>query len=353
MIMSTLYSLGVDVAGKKLDACLMLKKAEEGAKIKATRKFDNTTAGIEALWQWVCAKGAQADELSVVMEATGVYYESLAFAMHAHGARVSVLLPNRVKAYMRFLNLKSKTDRLEAKALARLGMEQELDAWQPASPQMYMLKGLSRERVRLLEEKTLVSNQLHAEQARRMPGRQTLRRLEQRIRFIEKQLKGVEKDLRQTVARDTDLSERLEKVCTIRGVSFISALSIIAETNGFELFHSSAQLVSWAGYDVVENQSGSSLKGKTRISKKGNRYVRRTLYFPAITASRHEGAFQDLYQRVFERSAIKMKGLVAVQRKLLVMIYTLYKKNESYDPAYYARQEEKRSRQDTSPAYAG
>ncbi|HAD13144.1 MAG TPA: IS110 family transposase, partial [Saprospirales bacterium] len=106
------------------------------------------------------------------------------------------------------------------------------------------------------------------------------------------------------------------------------------ETDGFALFKNKAQLVSFAGYDVVQRESGTSVKGTTRISKKGNSYIRRALYFPALTAVKYEPQFKDFYQRVFEKSFIKMKGYVAVQRKLLVLIYTLYKKEEPYDPQY-------------------
>ena len=126
----------------------------------------------------------------------------------------------------------------------------------------------------------------------------------------------------------------MDNVCTIKGVGVITAASVIAETNGFALFKNKAQLVSYAGYDVVENQSGSSLNGKTRISKKGNSHIRRCLHFPALVAIKHNIRFKNLYDRVFENTKIKMKGAVAVQRKLLVLIYTLYRKNQPFDPEY-------------------
>ena len=112
----------------------------------------------------------------------------------------------------------------------------------------------------------------------------------------------------------------------------MTALTVVAETNGFDLIENKGQLVSYAGYDVVENQSGISLKGKTRISKKGNSHIRNALYFPALSAAKYEPKLQNIYQRILEKNPkVKMIGAVAVQRKLLVLIYTLYKKNEPYD----------------------
>ena len=134
----------------------------------------------------------------------------------------------------------------------------------------------------------------------------------------------------------------------------MTAITIIAETNGFELITHKSQLVSYAGYDVVERQSGTSVYGKTRISKKGNSHIRRCLYFPALSVVKYNKEFNDLFVRVRDRTQIKMKGYVAVQRKLLVLIYTLYKTNQPYDPEYAQKQEQVQScRQDTMPAYAG
>lgn len=102
------------------------------------------------------------------------------------------------------------------------------------------------------------------------------------------------------------------------------------------MFANTRQVTSFAGFDIVERQSGD-YAGRTHISKKGNRYIRRLLYMPAMTAATHgTGKFVDLYQRIAERNTgtSKLKGLVAVERKLLIIIYTIWRKNENYDPDF-------------------
>ena len=114
----------------------------------------------------------------------------------------------------------------------------------------------------------------------------------------------------------------------------LTAATILAETNGFELFKNYKQLVSYAGFDVVERESGTST-GKTKISKKGNSHIRRALFMPAFVAVKHhEKPAIDLYNRTIEKHGIKMKSYVAVQKKLLVLVYHIWKKNEEYDPNY-------------------
>ncbi|MEO1712938.1 MAG: transposase, partial [Bacteroidota bacterium] len=341
-------------AGKDFRVCLKIRATNGSVKIKGSRKFSNTSKGFESLTKWVASKGVSDAPMRVVMEATGVYYESLAYFLHEQGWQVFVLLPNRIKGYFKFLNQKTKTDKIEAQGLAELGISQELPSWEPASPQMYSIKRLSRERNTLIEEKTVISNRLHAEKSCKSPDRRTMRRLNQQLRLIDRQVKEVEQDLGQSLERDPELKQRIQQICQVKGLGWITVLCIIAETNGFKLVTHKSQLVSYAGYDVVERQSGSTVKGKTRISKKGNRHIRRALHFPALSVVKYHNEFTHLYDRVYDRTKIKMKGYVAVQRKLLVLIYTLYKKKQAYDPKYVQiNQTDHKSRQGTGPAYTG
>jgi transposase len=197
-------------------------------------------------------------------------------------------------------------------------------------------------------------NRLHAEQSCKAPEVSNLKRLEALVEFLEGQQKEVEQEIEQHVRSDEELWTKIEPICQIKGLGIVTVATIIAETNGFALIRNKAQLVSYAGYDVVERQSGSSLKGKTRISKKGNAHIRRALYFPAINMVRYHEEFTNLYDRILDRSRIKMKGYVAAQRKLLVLIYTLYKTGQAYDPNHWKKYTQgQKNRQDTSPAYTG
>ena len=329
---------GIDVAGKSLQVCFKVRREDGSIKIAGSRKFANTTKGHQALVSWLNKKRVSEEPVRITMEATGVYYEALAYHLHEQAYQVHVLLPNRIKGYLKFLNLKSKTDELEAEALAQLGIQQELPVWQAPSAQMYSLKGFSRERHTLTAQRTVILNRLHAEQARKSPDPRTLQRLKQQCKLLEQQMKEVEEDMNQLLEQDQVLHQKVKQICQIKGLGWVSVVSILAETNGFQLVQHKSQLVSYAGYDVVQRQSGSSIHGKTKISKKGNRHIRRILHFPAISVVKYHEEFKQLYLRVYDRTKIKMKGYVAVQRKLLVLIYTLYKKNQAYDPTYYKKQ---------------
>src|SRR6267378_401800 len=128
-------------------------------------------------------------------------------------------------------------------------------------------------------------------------------------------------------------------ICTIPGVGRLTAAIVLAETNGFDLIRNKRQLISYAGLDVREKQSGTSVKGKPRISKKGNRHLRKSMHMPSLAAIRHAPKFKAVFARLVSKHGIKMKATVAVQRKLLEMIFTLYKSVKPFDKEYLKKLE--------------
>lgn len=332
----TKQCLGLDVSKDKLDACFSKLGADQSVKIQGTREFSNTPQGWKAVASWANRfRKDSAIPFVVLMEATGVYHEGVAYHLKDCGFAVSVTLPNKSKNYARSLNVKTKTDRADAQVLARMGLERKMDVWHGPSGTLRTLKRLTRERDALLEHKTAVSNQLHASCHEHQADRQIIQRRQQHIEFIEAQIKAVEVQINQALNGDAELKERIDNICTIKGVSTLTAVCVVAEANGFDLIENKSQLVGYAGFDVTDRQSGTSVHGKTQISKRGNSHIRKALHFPALTASRHEPKLKNLYERVLERNPkVKMIGAVAVQRKLLVLIYTLYKTNKPFDSQY-------------------
>ncbi len=121
------------------------------------------------------------------------------------------------------------------------------------------------------------------------------------------------------------------------GVGLLTAAIVLGETNGFELIRNKRQLTSYAGFDVIEKQSGTSVKGKPHISKRGNKYLRKAMHLPALAAIRHDERFKTIFARLVSKHGIKMKAAVAVQRKLLEMIFTLVTKKMKYDKNHFIK----------------
>ncbi|MBW6481440.1 MAG: IS110 family transposase [Vicingaceae bacterium] len=268
------------------------------------------------------------------MEVTGVYHENCALFLYQQGFSVSIILANKAKRYLQSLGLKSKTDSIDAKGLAQMGAEQCLKKWQPLGAFFYKLRSLTRQHQNLQEMKTSVRNQIHALEHGMYLEKTVLKQLKASVKLIEKQLTELETDIKKALHSEPSIFQKVEHICKIKGVGILTVATILVETNGFELFENNKQLVSYAGYDVVANQSGKHT-GKTRISKKGNSRIRRCLFMPAFcVVTAKTKVFFNLYQRTFEKHGIKMKSYVAVQKKLLTTIYALWKKNEAFDENY-------------------
>ena len=328
------YSVGIDISKKDFHACFSMRE-NEVIKILRSGTFSNTNAGFKKLEGWLkeCLKKWGEAPLKIVMEATGVYYENCAFWLNAKRYTLSVVLPNKAKKYLEAFASKSKNDKADAKGLSRLGLEIVLEKWEPMSGYFYKLRSITRHHQALQEQKTTLINQLEANKYCAHPNKMIERSFNKILLSINKQIEITTKAVEDLIEENEDVARKIKKIATIKGLATLSIATVLAETNGFALFKNISQLVSYCGYDVVENQSGKRV-GKTKISKKGNARVRRILHMPAFTAVTHEPSIKVFYNRLVSRHGMKMKGYVAVQKKLLILIYTLWKKDEAFDKKY-------------------
>lgn len=269
----------------------------------------------------------------VLMEATGVYYENLAYFLVKNKYSLSVVLPNKVKNFAKTLENKSKTDDIDAANQTQFGLEKTLKAWEPPPIIFKELKELTRELQSLKESITRIKNQLHAKSYSYEANKDTVKRSNQHKKFLQQQLKQINNQIMTLIESDKELSERIKTVSTIKGIGPMTVIKIIAETSGFALIKNKNQLASYTGYDIIHDQSGTHT-GKTRISKKGNKQIRSAMYMPALCAIKHNEKSKQLYIRLCKTKANKKIALIAVARKLLLLIYCLWKKNEKYIPNY-------------------
>lgn len=327
-------NVGIDLSKDTFDAVLSVVDMDQRIKVKASRKFPNTQAGFKQFEKWVLSKRKEGIELRILMEATGIYYEQLAWYLFERDFSLSVILPTKAKRYMQSLGLKSKTDGIDARGLAQMGLEQRLALWQPVSKNIYRLRLLTRQLEDFNKQRTVNICQLHSLAHSAYFTSEVEKGLKRLLRHIDKEIKRLEATIEQALKEDEALWSRTKHLLTIPGVGLKTVAVIIAETNGFEGFENHGQLVSYSGYDIVESQSGTRT-GKTRISKKGNAHIRRAMHMPALCVVRFNvGPFEALHHRLMAKGKAKMQAYVAVQRKLLIVMWTLWNKKEAFDPEF-------------------
>ena len=327
--------LGIDVAQKELVVCLGRMFDDWTSELYAHKTFSNSAKGFADCVKWVGKFSVLTVPIRYVMEATGVYHESLAYYLEAQKQEVSIILPNKISNYARTLDAKTVTDKTASEAIALFGLERKLENWVKPSELFKKLRQLTREREQLIAARTVAKNQLHAELAEAAPLQNSVNRIKKQIAFFTRHEQEIKADIIELIkTAPVELKESIKQICSISGVGLLTAVTVLGETNGFELIRNKRQLTSYAGLDVKEKQSGTSVKGKARISKRGNKYLRKAMHMPALAAIRHDERYKAIFARLVAKHGIKMKAAVAVQRKLLELIYIIYKTKNDYNKEY-------------------
>jgi transposase len=329
------YCVGIDVSKATLEVCLRSIDIQQHSVIKGSRSFSNGKKGYEALVSWMDKLYKDKTvPMVVVMEATGVYHEGVAYFLFKNDYPLSIVVPHKAKKYLESLGQKSKTDKIDASGLSQMGCDQKLAFWQMPNVQTQQLRDLTRYLEFLHKQMIDCIGRLESYEHRAIPTDVVTKHLKHLQEILKKQMKEVHKQIEAHIKAYPDLEKKVACVTSINGVGVLTAAVVISEMNDFQLIDNQRQLVSYCGYDVVKDDSGTK-KSKGKISKKGNSHVRRILYMPALNVVRlGVKHFVDLYQRVYERTKIKMVAYVAVQKKLLTTIYALYKKGEWFDPNF-------------------
>jgi transposase len=331
------YGVGIDISMEDFHVCMSGLSDSEQVKIIATHKFSQSPKGIESCISWIKARHKQADmPLRIVLEVTGVYHEKVLFSLHQAGFHVSLVSAKRAKDYLRSLSQISKTDKQDSQGLAHLALHRREKAWEPISEQIYLIRELMRHRSALIGMRVQLQNQLHARNHARKVSSDVAHSLGELITNLKTKIDQAEEKAVALAEKDPAFWQRLKRIqSSVTGLGVVSLLTILSETNGFESFSSAKQVVKYAGLDIIENQSGLS-NGKTRISKRGNAHLRAAMYMPALSLIRAKAQpLYALYLRLLARNGgLKKKAQVAVQRKLLVLVFTLWKNNTRFDPQY-------------------
>lgn len=267
-----------------------------------------------------------------VMESTGYYHQQLAYFLLEKEIKVSVENPISVKRFIQMKLSKIKTDKSDAKMICEYAQNVELKFWEGQSKHQQTCLQITRLVSTYFKQSTALKNKLHGEEALGTPCKLVIGSLRRSLRNIEKEIKMLEKKLLDMVKSEhQDLLTRIE---TIPGLGKKTSIMLLVLTDGFERFSSSGELCSYAGLTPTIRQSGSSVRGKARISKMGNQKLRNLLFMCSFTACKHNKACKAIYDRIVAKGKSKKLALIAVCNKLLKQAFAIAKSGLVYDNEY-------------------
>jgi len=315
--------LGIDIAKLKLNVCLINLNGKLKHKV-----FPNTSTGFEQLTQWLKKQGVE--RVHGCLEATGTYSEPLALFLHQTGHLVSLINPAATKAFAASRLSRTKNDRVDAELIARFCQAQQPSAWAPPAREVRELQALVRRLESLIEMRVAEENRLSSG----IMVDVVRRSVEEHLTYLNQEIKRTEELIRNHINNHPGLKQQSQLLDSIPGIAETTAALLLSEITDIKQYRSARQVAAYAGLVPRERQSGSSLRGRTRLSKIGNARLRRALYFPAITALRCSEFFQAWAKGLQERGKSKMSVICAVMRKLLHLAYGVLKSEKPFDPQW-------------------
>lgn len=314
--------LGIDVSKAKIDIALRFADGKIRNKVVA-----NSAEGFARLDSWLAK--FKLETLHVCMEATGIYWEAVAEHLAEAGFTVSVVNPARIKAYGTSRQVRTKTDAVDARLIAEFCASQALEPWTPPPPAVRKLRTLVARREALVAMRTQEQNRLQ------VAGTDVRRYIEPVIERLEATIAKIEKAIAELINDDPDLKGNSKLLDSIPGLGKVTVpilLSFLSQTNRFR---TARQAAAFAGLDPRRHESGSSVRRKTRLSKVGHSFLRRSLYLPALVALHRTAWGQAFRARLRAAGKAPMVIVGAMMRKLIHVAFGVLKSARPFDPALH------------------
>lgn len=321
------YVLGVDVSKRKLDVALL-----HAGKIRS-KVFENTHHGHEKLQAWIGVQGAVPESTHVCMESTGPYGELLALSLSEAKWCVSVVNPAQVKGFAQSELTRNKTDRSDAALLARYCERMRPSRWQAPSPEWRELRAKVDRLEALKAMRQQECNRLEAHQAGQ--GASLVSSVQEHIDWLDRKIEQLKAEIDDHIDGHPNLKADAELMASIPGIGSLTTLKLLAYLGDVRRFHSAKALAAFIGVCPQRRESGTSVRGRSGISRAGHGATRRALYMPGMVALRHNPVLKEFGERL-RGAGLAPKAVVgAAMRKLVHLIYGIIKSGRAFDPNFH------------------
>ncbi|WP_436395384.1 IS110 family transposase [Acidithiobacillus ferriphilus] len=310
--------VGIDVAKTKFDVALLNAEGKYRSKV-----FPNTPVGHQQFLEWLTRHDAQ--EAHLCMETTSVYGRDLARFLAQQQILISVVNPAQIHAFGKTELTRAKTDKADARLIARYCRMHRPAPWVPPAEEIVTLQALVQRLEDLLALQTMENSRLEAAEG---PARKSVEAV---LEFVHQQIEMVRLQIEIHIDKHPDLKNQQELLSSIPGIGDNTAATLLAFLSPLERFHSAKQVVAYAGLNPRIRQSGQ-WAGKTPIAKAGNALLRKSLYLPAVVAKRHNPIIASFCDRLLARGKRPMQVVVAAMRKLLHLAFGVLKSGKPFNP---------------------
>jgi transposase len=325
------FILGIDVSKLTLDAVLMI----DGNKETTTHtQLNNNAKDIAKFFKSLSkVPDFSLDKCLICIEATGVYsYPLLSFATQ-NDAHIWMESGTQIKKSMGIQ--RGKNDKVDALRIAIYASknQESIRFWKPSNATITEIKNLTSLRNRLIKSQTQLTAPI--EEFRQVGDTKMAnllaKSMKTTIEALAKDIKAIDKQIEQLLNQDSDLKSLFKLVTSVVGIGTQTAVALLVYTDGFTLFEDARKLACYAGVAPFEYSSGTSVKGKTRVSKMANTHLNSLLYMAATSAIQHDFQLKAYYEKKVAQGKKKMSVINAVKAKLIHRVMSVVQRKEKYE----------------------
>lgn len=316
------FHLGIDIAKAKLDCALRLPDGKFRSKV-----VENSPRGFEGLIALLEKHGAAS--VHVCMEATGVYWEAVAEYLANQGMVVSVVNPSQIKSFGKSRMIRTKTDKIDAQLIAEFCQERSPELWKAPSLSEQALRAMVLRLEALQTMRTQESNRLEVARDAVKPG------ISGHLEWLDKEIKNLARIIRDHIDSDPDLKEKRALLDSVPSLGERTIATILAFYANPDRFSNARQAVAFAGLDPRQHESGSSVKGKPRLSKIGHSFLRKALYMPAMVTLYNTAWGKRFRERLAASGKAPKLIIGAMMRKLIHVAFGVLKSGKYFDPTLH------------------
>lgn len=321
--------VGIDVSKKKLDVALLTN-----GKIKS-KALDNSSEGHLQLLAWLTKQQLELATLHVCMEATGVYYERVATVLSDAGVKVSVVNPGCIKGFAHSENIRNKNDAVDAALIARYCIAMRPLLWTPPPLEQRQLRAWA---LRIEALKEIVQQEENRLEALIESGMNDVAaHVRQHIAWLNGEISKLKDDVDDHIDRHPGLKHDADLMTSIPGVGSATAVRVLGQVGDLRRFESAKAFAAFLGVTPKQRISGTSIKGRTMISRTGNTKLRAALYMPSLVACRHNPLLSQFAARLRATGMAKKAVIGAVMHKLAHLLYGVIHTGRPFDVNYQSK----------------
>jgi transposase len=321
--------VGIDVSKLKLDIALLTN-----GKVKS-KVIDNSPAGYLSLLEGLAKSKADMATIHICMEATGVYYEALALALHEAGLKVSVVNPSCIKGFGRSENIRNKNDAIDAGLIARYCTAMKPAPWLPLPLEQRQLRAWS---LRVQSLKDIRQQEENRREALVVSGMADVAaHVAAHVKWINEEIAKLEKEIDDHIDRHPGLKHDADLIKSIPGIGPTTVARILGHLGDIRRFRNAKALAAFLGVTPKHNTSGTSVKGRSVICRTGSTSLRAALFMPSMVGRRYNPILNQFAERLLATGMPKKAVICAVMHKLTHLIYGVIRTGKPFDANYLSK----------------